>query len=242
MIKHITTSSKIFIIAFSGPDGSGKSTHANLISEKFISNGYVVKRIWVKNVHLLSYVILLILEKINKKRVLRSTSEAIITSSIANFGNQWVWIESINISLKMLLFLLVKFFYKLFNKKLILIADRFILDSMVHILISVMLLKVGYKEKKKTLIKLLMSYPFRILRYYYRMSIIIFLDGKEEIIIKRKMKSKKSDPLWYINLQRKLYHIVIKVFKIPVYSIDVSDRSVIETHNEILNLLKAFNL
>lgn len=228
------------IIAFCGPDGTGKSTYASLLSTMLGRNDHIVKRAWIKNVHLLSFFIISILETVNKRRVIRSTSGAIVTSSAANHYVLWVWIESFNIILKVLPYILLGCCCKLFKKKIFVVADRFIVDSLVHILISVMLLRPGLENKKEVLLKSLGSLPFRILRSLsIKYSTTILLDGKEEVLIKRKKKDQKCDPFWYLALQRALYRLVTSALAINVHYVNTTKKSIGEIlYGDILKALE----
>lgn len=232
-----------FVIALSGPDGTGKTTHTELLSTELSKRGFVVRRVWIKNIHLTSYLITLILERINKRYVLRSTSGAIITSSISRYGVLWAWIESLNIVLKIVFLLFVRFFYKLIGKDLLYVADRYILDSLVHILISIIVLQQGLDRKKRTLLRLLKSYPYKILRSLAtRFSVTILLDGEEEILIERKKRgNQKPDPYWYIALQRMLYRIIVKALAIDVYYVDTTRKPIIEVQREIEEVIGGFS-
>lgn len=232
-----------FVIALSGPDGTGKTTHTELLSTELSKRGFVVRRVWIKNIHLTSYLIILILERINKRYVLRSTSGAIITSSISRYGVLWAWIESLNIVLKIVFLLFVRFFYKLIGKDLLYVADRYILDSLVHILISIIVLQQGLDRKKRTLLRLLKSYPYKILRSLAtRFSVTILLDGEEEILIERKKRgNQKPDPYWYIALQRMLYRIIVKALAIDVYYVDTTRKPIIEVQREIEEVIGGFS-
>lgn len=57
------------VIAFFGPDGSGKSTHAGLLAKHLQSKGLKVKKVWMRSPHTLAYLISCFLVKISFYRI-----------------------------------------------------------------------------------------------------------------------------------------------------------------------------
>jgi len=81
------------VLAFSGPDGTGKTSCANLMVSLFSRNGYSVKRIWVKNVHSVAFLLTAFLGKLSPNNVVRSASGTFVTSSMARYKKRWLWME-----------------------------------------------------------------------------------------------------------------------------------------------------
>jgi len=226
------------VLAFSGPDGTGKTSCANFIASSFSRNGYHVRRIWIKNAHSITFLLITFLGKLSPSCVVRSTSGTFVTSSIAKYRKVWLWIELVGILLKILAIYASLFILKLGSRKTILIADRYLLDSMVHITISLILLKNENGLSFK-LCDLVNNLPFKILRsFLLRSTLTIFLDGEVPVLLKRNIMANKADPYGYMVLQRHLYKELVRILKIPCVYINTTGKSLNEVCSEVLTILK----
>ena len=124
--------SRKIVVAFSGPDGTGKTSCANFIMKYFTSKHIFTKRVWIKNTHTLAYILVRLLEALSPKRVIRSLSGTFFTHSLA-CSKIWPWIELVSIIPKLLKIELESIVFK---GKIIFVADRFLLDTLVHILMA----------------------------------------------------------------------------------------------------------
>jgi thymidylate kinase len=226
------------ILALSGPDGTGKTSCAKFMANFLSRNGYHVKRVWIKNVHSIAFLLITFLGKLSPNHVIRSTSGTFVTSSMAKYRKVWLWVELAGILLKILGIKAYLFMLKLGARKNILIADRYLLDSMVHITISLILSKNENGLSFK-LCNLANSLPFKILRsFLLRATLIIFLDGEVPVLLKRNMIANKADPYGYMVLQRRLYKELVRILKIPCAYINTTGKSLNEVCSEVLTILK----
>jgi len=85
----------MLIIALSGPDGTGKTSCARILSRILSRRGFNTKCVWIKHVHTVAYILVKLLEIINRKHVVRSHSGTFVTHSMAS--RLWGWIELIGI-------------------------------------------------------------------------------------------------------------------------------------------------
>jgi len=236
MVSKAIKNNYLRVLAFSGPDGTGKTTCAKIVSEFLSAKGYYTIRTWVKTTHSIAFVIIALLEKINPKHVVRSTSGTFVTSSMTRYRKVWLWMEFAGILLKILSIKAHSLMVKLGARKSILIADRYLLDSMVHITLSLMLAKIG---NNLSLCDLVNSLPFKILRsFLLRSTLTIFLDGEIPVLLKRNIMVNKADPHGYMVLQRRIYKELVRMLRVPFVYIDTTEKSLSEVCSEVLVILK----
>jgi hypothetical protein len=124
------------------------------------------------------------------------------------------------------------------GKPAIAIADRFLLDTIVHMSISKILLNQGDPLPHRILI-LLNHSVFKILHsILLKFSFTIYLDGEIIELIKRNMRAGKADPYWYMALQKYLYRVIVRILNIHSPHIDTSKKSLTEVCMEVLARLK----
>jgi len=224
---------KIIIIALSGPDGTGKTSCAKMLNALLQKRGITTKRVWIKHVHTFAYIIVRILEIINRKHVVRSYSGTFVVHSMARYGKLWVWIELWSILLLIFkIYIYAKFLDITKRNSTTIIADRYILDSLVHITISLILVKRVINEND--IDRLMASLPFKVLRsFLVKSTLTILLDGDVDVLIKR--KKDKHDPRNYLSLQRLLYKLISKKMDIPVIYIDTTNRPLYAVCSDVIS-------
>ncbi|MEM2505867.1 MAG: hypothetical protein QXF61_02345 [Nitrososphaeria archaeon] len=228
------------ILAFSGPDGTGKSTYANMMT-KLLKENYIPRRIWIKNAHMLGYLILWLLGKLNPEHVVKSTSGTFVTSSLSNNERLWSWTEFISVVIKLFAVRFFSIMSRFIHAKVyVLIADRYLLDSMVHICISILLSKPSdLKLMQWRIFRLCRCLPFRVLKsLLLKSAITVFLDGEVNVLVRRNTVAGKADPYNYMVLQRYLYLNLVSIMGIPVIYINTTYKSVKEVFVEILTVIK----
>jgi len=226
---------KMLVLAFSGPDGTGKTSCANILSRIFSSRNYSVIHVWIKISHGLAFLIVSLLEKIDPKHVIRSTSGTVVTNTLTKNTDMWLWIELSGVLMKILVMRINLTLRRLISRRrVIAIADRFLLDTVVHLVISIILLDKENPLSHRILV--LLNHPvFKILRsILLRYSFTIYLDGKVTELIQRNLRARKADPYLYMVLQKYLYRISVKALDIHYLYIDTSKKTLNKVCMEVL--------
>jgi len=205
------------IIAFCGPDGSGKTTHARLIYYTLASKGVRVKYIKFKAHHLTVYVILRILQAF--KVIPQTSCPAELDYNIALKFSK---------ARKLLLLLehISAIIWLLLNVKLpqkygyVIVAERYIPDFIVTLEFITM------KNDQRSVI-------LKLLRPFIEDAKIICLYAEPKLLVKRKTYEKI--PLSYAKYLVSRYKAIAKEFSIAL--IDTTSRNIYEVHKAIVNLV-----
>jgi hypothetical protein len=147
----------------------------------------------------------------------------------------WLLIELCGVLVKILVMRINLIVLKLISRKpVIAIADRFLLDTIVHLAISKILSDQENLLSHRILI--LLNHPvFKILRsILLKCSFTIYLDGQVTELIQRNTRAGKADPYWYMVLQKYLYWISVKALDIHYLYIDTSMKTLNEVCMEVL--------
>ena len=222
----------MLIIALSGPDGTGKTSCARILSRILSRRGFNTKCVWIKHVHTVAYILVKLLEIINRKHVVRSHSGTFVTHSMAS--RLWGWIELIGIVplvLKIYVSALISKYIE--NESTVFISDRYILDSLVHVIISLVVQRRGcpYAE-------IIYSLPFKVMRaLLMRSTITILLDGDTDVLVNRKRD--RRDPYSYLSLQRMLYKKLARELNIPALFIDTTNKQIHVVCGEIYEYISS---
>lgn len=207
---------RLMVIAFSGPDGTGKTSCAKYLIKSLNNMGIVSEKIWIKHTHTVAYLLVKFQELMTPTRVIRSWSGTYVTNSLAS-SRLWPWIEFLGLLPKLIR---IKIKFLISRRRKFFIADRFLLDSLVHISIA---------QGKNHVVD---SLPFKFIASFLKKYALTFwFDGNEKILIKR--KGDKADPMGYIKLQRQLYSEAVKKFNIPVIYINTTQKSLEEVCKEV---------
>lgn len=162
------------LIILFGPDGSGKTTLASALIRELRKSGYNVSCIKMKSHHLMLYVLLKVLQKLNY--VPKHHSPKVIDYSLRNIfkgGKIYLLLEFLNIMLWNLLFVKPRLW-----RGDVVVADRFSTDSIVSLHIISGDIPNIYK---KTLLNLC------------RGSIAIYVRAKPSILLSRKTDEELSE-------------------------------------------------
>lgn len=111
------------IIIFFGPDGSGKTTQAGLLSDQLKSRGFSVKQIWMRSLHTLAFLISRIAQQFLK---LNDVYE--FRSKYVRHSNLWYLVEFVSI-IPVILFRV----YLPLLRGHIVVADRLVIDWIVSV-------------------------------------------------------------------------------------------------------------
>lgn len=207
------------IVSIFGPDGVGKTTHADMLVSELIKQGYKVKRAWVKNNHTIAYLIITLLKHVSKNSVIILPSNSILTNILACSGRIskmfWLWIDFISVVIKLIFSVYIPALFGF-----IVITDRYLPDTVTAMMLTV-------KD-----IKILKTLPVRFLlsRLKKDKTVLIMLDCDYETI--RNRRGTLLEPKQIILIQKTLYRVVAKILKAPVV---YTNKSIVEAHKEILN-------
>ncbi|MFX0139435.1 MAG: hypothetical protein ACFFDN_37690 [Candidatus Hodarchaeota archaeon] len=209
------------LIIFFGPDGSGKTTQALLLCKYLRVKKLPVSYIWVRGRHTLAYLLSNFFIKIGyfkKIKVPNGMTYKIFDPSILpkiNFF--WKIIEVISI----LPIIFIKYHIpRIFG--FIIIADRYIIDTIAYL--------SYYFE-----IQFLKGFLTRFLFMLIPTNCILFhIDAKTDILISRLKYDIAT--LDYIKFQKKIYQKLGEI--LGANKIDTSNKTIIETFNDILTILE----
>ena len=197
-------------IIFFGPDGSGKTTQADLLVHELRINGIKTKKVWLRSLHTLAYVIsnfamhILDLQDIYEFRAKYS--------NMKSFRKMWHLIEFISI-LPLILF---KFHLPL-SRGYTLVAERYVIDWIVSL---------SYVSRNESLLD--SSLAKSALRFIPRNSLLIFIDANYDALCSR---GRKEESFEFIEFQRRLYAKIALMLNSVV--IDTSDKNKQQVHKII---------
>ena len=207
-----------------GPDGAGKSTHAQRLVRYFRSIGCSSVYVWIRGRHTLSYILSGFLMRLGYYKVVHSaggiTYKVFDPQAFPNLSRIWGIIELVSI----LPLILTKIYLpKLFGFTVI--ADRYTPDTLVYL---------TYWLGKD----FLRSFSARVLFLFIpRSAVLIHLDAELEILNKRLQYDTATKD--YLLFQRKLYAKVAK--KLGAITVNTSESGVNETFRRILTILDKYH-
>jgi len=206
----ITTSKMPKAIIFFGPDGSGKTTQADLLVKDLEKNGVRTKRLWLRSLHTLAFVISkLAMRILDLKDVYEFRSKY---SRRRSFRSIWYIIEFISI----IPLVLLKFRIPL-SIGYTVVAERYIIDWMVS---------VSYASRNELFIdSLIARLAFKLIP---KQSLLIFIDASYDAI---RLRGRTEDSFEFIQFQRTLYARIAN--KLNSLVINTSDKTLPEVHELI---------
>lgn len=227
------------MIAFFGPDGAGKSTQAQLAVDTLKSNGLKVKKVWVRSVHSIAFLLWNLFRKLNlcshqatlPLQLKRGTSHSgkelskavipismtppILKGSVSRL--LWSAIEFTSI----LPILLLRVYIPLLLGHYI-IAERYVVDSIVT---------VAYFVNDSNFVESL--FAKLLLKFVPKGTIFIFIDANYDIIVRR--RGIMAGPYEYTEFHRRMFEELTPI--VGAIYVDASNLSVQETHEKIMNAI-----
>jgi thymidylate kinase len=200
-------------IIFFGPDGSGKTTQADILLQELTRKGIKCKRFWMRSLHTLAFLI----SKIAMNLLSLHNVYEFREKYAVRLRRLWYFIELISI-----LPLVIRF-YILLYKGYVVIADRFIIDWIVSL---------AYVMRDESFIN--SRYAKLVLKFIPRNSLLIFLDADYNAIVKRRGSDTENKE--YIMFQRYYYNLY--AYKLTALIIDTSDKSINETNSILADILQ----
>ena len=199
-------------IIFFGPDGSGKTTQADLLVNEIQRRGMKSKKIWIRSLHTLAYVISIIAMrflKLNDVYELRSKY-----GPNRLFRTIWYPIEFV--SIWGLIF--VKFYLPM-HRGYVIVAERFVVDWVVSL---------AFVVREHSFVCSWLSNM--ALRFIPRDSLLIYVDASYDVISTR--RTRPEDSYEFIEFQRYCYNIFAT--KLHAFRIDTSNKNI----DEVFTLIK----
>ncbi len=231
------------LIHFFGPDGSGKTLQASILTDRLGKHGFLVKRVWLRAHHTLAFLLWKILVKIgfyrtepNEFGIVRKIPAVNRSKVISHVWSFLEFISAIPIILRMRL---------LSMRGYHLVAERYILDTVTSV--AYMLNDTHFLNG-------------RLANILYRMipknTLFIFLDSDYDTIKNRRLRDDSSDksktdtdrdetrgyvePKQFIVFQRRVYKALASSFN--ALTIDTSKNSIEETSKNILFYLDSSSI
>jgi thymidylate kinase len=199
-------------IIFFGPDGSGKTTQADILLQELTRKGIKCKRFWMRSLHTLAFLI----SKIAMNLLSLHNVYEFREKYAVRLRRLWYFIELISI-----LPLVIRF-YILLYKGYVVIADRFIIDWIVSL---------AYVMRDESFIN--SRYAKLVLKFIPRNSLLIFLDADYDVIIRRRVDTAESKE--YIMFQKKYYTIFAKSLGAQI--IDTSNKNILDVNGFLINII-----
>lgn len=229
------------VIAFFGPDGAGKTTQATLLVDFLESEGYRVKKAWVRSTHTVAYLLWMIFYKFNLCEDRSGFLSQMRTGFAVSYLNEkdygavspitmsppvlkgpfsklvWSLIEILGI-LPVVVF---QVYAPLITGRIV-VAERFLADSVASI--AYFLGDVDFDEtwQASLLIKLI---P--------RETTFIFVDADYDTIKKR--RSAVAGPREYTEFHRRLYFKLAS--RLHAVKIDMATNSIEEGHSMVMKAI-----
>jgi thymidylate kinase len=197
-------------IIFFGPDGSGKTTQANMLISELDRKGIRNKKLWLRSLHTLAFLISkasMYIMKLDDIYQLRTKY-----SDHAAFRIIWYSIEFVSI----LPLILAKFYLPLLQGYVI-VAERFVIDWVVS---------VAYATNNPSLVD---SWLASFVMYFIpKQSVLVYIDAEYSSILSRRGA---KDSFESIEFQRTCYSKFAQ--KLHALQLDTSNKGICEVFDQI---------
>jgi len=206
----ITTSEIPAAIIFFGPDGSGKTTQADLLVKELGRRGIKSRKLWLRSLHTLAFVLSKLAMRVQH---LENVYEFRAKYSHKRFFRRiWYFIEFISI-LPLVVF---KFFLPV-SKGYTIVAERYVIDWIASL---------SYVSRNESMANSLVAKT--VMRFIPKNSLLIYIDANYDVIYKR---GRTEDSMEFIQFQRSFYAKMAQ--RLNSIVIDSSEKSVTEVHELI---------
>ena len=210
------------LIAFFGPDGTGKSTHVELLVNYFQSHETKVKKVWIRSPHTLAYLLSCFFIKIGFRRVVSNPFGRKKKYPAVHIDRRlrllWSLIELVSVAPVII--------FRVYAPLLLgytVIAERYVVDTVVTI---------AYYTND---LGFLQSLTARLLlRFIPKNTLLIHLDSDYSTLLKR--RSYMVEAYDFIEFQRAGYKIIGSL--VGATFIDTSDIAIEQTFSRIVDQLR----
>ncbi len=208
------------MIYFFGPDGTGKTTHAELVWIYLRKKGYRAWRTSIKQHHTFSHLLLNLISAHKNPNGQAISYYGFSSELKQRIKTPWKILELIS--------LLPAIIYRVFLPSLlgyIVICDRYVLDTLVALSYFLNEPKLISTTCARSLVKLI---P--------KGSLLIYLNADTSVILQRK----RDEPLTaqLIEYYKKAYDALMRWLGLPVITIDTSTTTVEDVQKTIRQLLR----
>ncbi len=208
----ITTNKEIpRSIIFFGPDGSGKTTQADMLVNELRRNEIKTKKLWLRSLHTLAFLISKFAMHVLGLKTVYEFREKY--SHRRSFRTIWYAIEFVSI-LPLVVFRLRIPLMRGYR----IVAERYVIDWIVSL---------SYVSRNESLIDSKLAKM--ALSLLPKDSLLIYVDASYDAILSR---GRNEDSLEFIEFQRRFYARMARTLNAVV--IDTSDKSLQEVHKLIL--------
>ena len=205
-----------------GSDGTGKTTHADLLAMYLERNGYRIRRATVKQHHTLSYVLLKLL-------TYKKPDQASINYYGFNYQlgkkirTPWKIVELVSVVPAVFYRVLLPLFFGY-----LVICDRYLLDTLVTL--SYFLKEPNFLSSRVSKV---------LLRLIPKRSLLVYCDADTDVILRRK----KDEPLTVqlIEYYKSAYRNLSRWSGLKMVVVDTGKNSAAEVQAKLQGYLYAFN-
>lgn len=209
------------LIAFFGPDGTGKSTHVELLVNFFRLHKVKVRRVWIRSPHTLAYFLSRFLVKSGHYRiVLNPFGKKMKIPAV--FTGRWFRLFWSLIELASVIPLILFLVYVPLLLGYMVVAERYVVDTVVTI--AYFFNDFNFLQSRTAKI---------LLRFVPKNTVFIHLDSDYLTIVKR--RSHIVEPYDFIEFQRVAYGMIGT--SVGAKFIDTSDTSIKQTSSRIMKWL-----
>jgi thymidylate kinase len=223
------------MILITGPDGVGKSTMISLLKAACKSEGIICLRGYVRSTIIPVRITKKTLIMVGRRdfaytptlhRLVVDADPAIISKLI----NLFILVDVIVLTFKIMLYkLLIALLSKICRRKVIILFERYTLDSAIDLIN----MKKDYKPSQKVFLAALSIF----LRLGEDVDCIIMLDADLEVIIKRHIARMRDEFLDFITLQKALMPKLASMYLDKYHYIDTSKDTPLDTFIKIRNAI-----
>lgn len=206
------------LIAFFGPDGSGKSTHVEFLVNHFQSHKIRVKKAWVRSPHTLAYLLSCFFVKIGFSRLVSNPFGRKKRYPAVHIGRSFRLFWSLLELVSVMPVIIFRVYIPLLLGYTV-IAERYVVDTILTI--AYFTQDLGFLQSQTA--KLL-------LRFIPERTLFIYLDSDYSAIVNRRGPLVESYD--FIRFQRAGYQMVAN--SVGATSIDTTNNSVEQTFKQIL--------